>query len=55
MILAIEMGYELYTKPFSTWLTERRKKRVQPKTRWTRVGANAEMVAWQVERFPDFP
>ena len=55
VILAIEMGYELYTKPFSTWLTSRLKRRVQQDTQWTRVGANAEMVAWKAERFPDFP
>jgi len=53
--LAIEMGYELYTKPSRTWLTPRLKRRVQQQTLWTRVGANAEMVAWKAERFPDFP
>ena len=55
VILAIEMGYELYTKPFSTWLTPRLKRRVQTSTQWTRVGRNAEMIAWKNERFPDFP
>ena len=53
--LAIEMGYEIYTKPYSDWLTPRLKKRVIPQTIWTRVGGNAEMIAWQAERFPDFP
>jgi hypothetical protein len=51
----IEMGYEIYTKPYSDWLTPRLKKRVGPQTAWTRVGDNAEMVAWKAERFPDFP
>jgi len=55
MILGIEMGYELYTKPFSTWLTPRLKRRVQKSTQWTRVGRNAEMIAWKDARFPDFP
>jgi hypothetical protein len=55
MILAIEMGYELYTKPFSTWLTPRLKKRVRKQTQWTRVGRNAEMIAWKNESIPDFP
>jgi hypothetical protein len=55
VILAIEMGYELYTKPYRTWLAPRLKKRVQQQTPWTRVGANADMVAWKAERFPDFP
>ena len=55
MILAIEMGYELFTKPSRTWLTPRLKSRVKEQMQWTRVGANAEMVAWKAERFPDFP
>ena len=53
--LAIEMGYETYTKPYSDWLTPRLKKRVIPQTLWTRVGGNAEMIAWKAERFSDFP
>jgi hypothetical protein len=53
--LAIEMGYEIYTKPYSDWLTPRLKKRIIPQTIWTRVGSNAEMIAWKAERFPDFP
>jgi hypothetical protein len=55
VILAIEMGYELYTKPFSTWLTPRLKRSVKQQTQWTRVGRNAEMIAWKNEGFPDFP
>ena len=53
--MLIELGYETYTKPYSDWLTPRLKQRVCPKTQWTRVGGNAEMVAWKAERFPDFP
>lgn len=51
----IEMGYEVYTKPYSDWLTPRLKRRVRPPTDWMRVGDNAEMLAWKNERFPDFP
>jgi hypothetical protein len=51
----IEMGYEVYTKPYSDWLTPRLKKRTCPLTQWMRVGDNAEMVAWKAERFSDFP
>lgn len=51
----IEMGYEIYTKPYSDWLTPRLKKRTCPLTQWMRVGDNAEMVAWKAERFSDFP
>jgi hypothetical protein len=53
--LAIEMGYETYIKPYSDWLTPRLKKRVMEPTQWTRVGGNAEMVAWKDERLADFP
>ena len=51
----IEMGYEIYTKPYSDWLTPRLKKRTYPLTQWIRVGDNAEMVAWKAECFSDFP
>ena len=51
----IEMGYEVYTKPCGDWLTPRLKRRVCSLTSWTRVGDNAEMLAWRNERFPDFP
>lgn len=53
--LGIEMGYELYTKPYSDWLPPRLKRRVGALTQWTQVGANAEMVVWKAERFHDFP
>lgn len=44
--LLIEMGYEVYTKPHSHHVTASLKKQVNDQTRWTRVGANAELVAW---------
>jgi len=51
----IEMGYEVYTKPAGDWLTPRLKRRGCSLSSWTRVGDNAEMLAWKNERFPDFP
>lgn len=51
----IEMGYEVYTKPYSDWLTPRLKLETRPQTNWTPVGGNAEMIAWKNRRFPDFP
>ena len=51
----IEMGYEVYTKPYSDWLTPRLKKETGPHTAWTRVGDNAEMVVWKARQFADFP
>lgn len=44
--LMIEMGYEAYTKPHSHHVVAYLKKQVDDQTAWTRVGANAELVAW---------
>jgi hypothetical protein len=44
--LLIEMGYELYTKPHSHRVVAYLKTQVDDKSAWTRVGANAELVAW---------
>jgi hypothetical protein len=51
----IEMGYEVYTKPYSDWLTPRLKLETQTQTSWIRVGSNAEMIAWKHRTFADFP
>jgi len=45
--LLIEMGYQIYTKAHNHHLVNALKKRITPETSWERVGANAEMVAWQ--------
>jgi len=44
--LLIEMGYEVYTKPHGNKTAQALRKQVDDSTAWTRVGANAEMVAW---------
>lgn len=44
--LLIEMGYEVYTKPHSHHVVAFLKKQIDDQTVWTRVGANAELVAW---------
>jgi hypothetical protein len=44
--LLIEMGYEVYTKPHSHHVVTYLKQKVNDQTAWTRVGANAELVAW---------
>jgi hypothetical protein len=44
--LLIEMGYEVYTKPYSHQVVAHLKRQVTEQAQWTRVGANAEMVAW---------
>jgi hypothetical protein len=42
----IEMGYELYGKPYHAAVTRALRQRMTPQTAWQRVGANAEMCAW---------
>lgn len=44
--LLIEMGYEVYVKLHNHKITEMLKAKNSPDTLWTRVGNNAEMVAW---------
>jgi len=43
--LLIEMGYEVYTKPYSHQVTTALKREADHVT-WVRVGDNAEMAAW---------
>jgi len=44
--LLIEMGYEVYVKLHNHKITEMLKQKISLETLWTRVGDNAEMVAW---------
>ena len=44
--LSIELGYEVYGKPFGTWLLAWLQAQVTPQSQWQRVGQNAEMLAW---------
>jgi len=44
--LLIEMGYEVYTKPHSHQVVRHLCGQTNEQTVWTRVGQNAEMVAW---------
>lgn len=44
--LLIEMGYEVYVKLHSHKIAALLKQKISPETNWTRVGDNAEMVAW---------
>jgi hypothetical protein len=53
--LLIEMGYEVYTKPYADWLTPRLKRWAAGRSDWTRVGKNAEMIAWKATTLRDFP
>jgi hypothetical protein len=53
--MLIEMGYEVYTKPYGTWLKADLKKQIDTETSWTQVGHNAEMTAWKAMEVKDFP
>ena len=53
--LLIEMGYEVYTKPHSHKIVTYLAGQVDDTTAWTRVGANAELVAWPTLQFKHCP
>ena len=53
--LLIEMGYEVYSKATNGQVVKAWRRRVTPTTSWTRVGKNAEMVAWEKERIANCP
>ncbi len=53
--LSIEMGYEVYGKPYGTWLLAWLQAQVTPQSPWQRVGQNAEMLAWSAVQLADFP
>jgi hypothetical protein len=45
----------VYIKPYGDWLTPRLKRWAVGRRDWTRVGHNAEMVAWKALSLTDFP
>jgi hypothetical protein len=53
--LLIEMGYEVYTKAHNHRVVTFLKGQTHPETLWTRVGANAEMTAWEGLSFKHCP
>ena len=53
--LLIEMGYHLYTKAHNHQVVTCLKDKTEPQTRWSRVGANAEMTAWPALSFKHCP
>jgi hypothetical protein len=55
LALLVELGYEVYTKPHNHRVVRYLRSQLTPQTEWTRVGDNAEMVAWsqmQLKRCP---
>ena len=53
--LLIEMGYEVYTRPHNHQVRDSLLKQVADTTAWTRVGANADMVAWSTQSLKSCP
>jgi hypothetical protein len=47
LALLMEMGYEIYSKALSHQVTRAMRRRLTAQNRWTGVGGNAEMVAWE--------
>jgi hypothetical protein len=56
LALLIEMGYDVYAKPYGTWLSGllAAKSTADPAD-WQTVGANAQMQAWPAVVVDDFP
>jgi hypothetical protein len=56
LALLIEMGYEVYSKPYGTWLSGTLSKMSAVRSQdWQKVGQNAEMLAWKAVQLEDFP
>jgi hypothetical protein len=56
LALLIEMGYEIYSKPYGNWLSGILSKMSATRSAdWKKVGKNAEMIAWKALQLEDFP
>jgi hypothetical protein len=56
LALLIEMGYEVYSKPYGNWLSGTLARMSETRTQdWQKVGKNAEMLAWKAVQLEDFP
>jgi len=56
LALLIEMGYEIYTKPFGNWLSGKLSKMGSDRElSWQKVSQNAELLAWKAVQLEDFP
>jgi hypothetical protein len=53
--LLIEMGYEVYVKLHNHKIVQMLQKTITPATTWTRVGNNAEMLAWPGTQLKNCP
>jgi hypothetical protein len=56
LALLIEMGFEIYSKPYGNWLSGTLSKMsITRSTDWEKVGKNAEMMAWKAVQLENFP
>ncbi len=55
LALWIEMGYDLYSKPYGHWLSGLLVDKSTDLQDWQRVGAKAAMKTWIALPWPDFP
>jgi len=56
LALLIEMGYEIYSKPYGNWLSGTLAQMSATRNSdWEKVGKNAEMIAWKAAQLDDFP
>ena len=53
--LLIELGYEVYSRPYNQKIRAALLRRTGPATAWVRVGDNAEMVAWPNQQLKGGP
>jgi hypothetical protein len=51
----IEMGYIIYTKAFNASVAARLRDKVKPDDRWTPVGKNADLIAWDEQTINGCP
>lgn len=55
LALLIELGYEVYSKPYGSWLSGFLTTTSAGLTAWQPVGKNADMLAWPAMTVPNFP
>lgn len=53
--LLIELGYEVYSRPYNQKVKAALLRRTSVATTWLRVGANAEMIAWPDQQLKGCP
>ena len=55
LMLLIEMGYEVYTKPYSHRVVDHLVRQTDEQTEWEQMGEHVEIVAWKGKKLKGFP